>query len=472
MRKFFDLFRLRNEERLPAIGILLLMVLINVLVVTAYAPRFLQPADDYWKLFVNGFKVSGFDPITYYVISEWDTAYNVYRHPLLAFFWFPAYALNQGLTALFGINFAPLMVAAVQVVTGVYTFVFMRRIFREQIGLERWDATLPAAMLFSFAYVLLSLCVPDHFSLSMFLLVFTLYLSGRKMQTGTTWTKCQTVMMFVLTAGVSLNNGIKTFLAALFVNGKKTFRWRFLLLAVLLPSALIWGFCRLEYRVYVWPQEMAKKAKKARIDSIARARIYQKVSDTISIKDTALIAAGVKAEINKRAWAKFRRDHAKTGKPLAKGEFMRWTDISTSRSSTFVENLFGEAFLLHRDHLLEDTLRSRPVIVPYSSALPYVVMGLMSVLILGGIWCGRRQKLLWLAMSFFGFDMFIHFALGFGINEIYIMSPHWAFVFPMAIACLLKRSEGKQRIALRVVLVGLWLFMLAYNLSLMYIGIA
>ena len=217
---------------------------------------------------------------------------------------------------------------------------------------------------------------------------------------------------------------------------------------------------------------MAKKAKKARIDSIARARIYQKVSDTISIKDTALIAAGVKAEINKRAWAKFRRDHAKTGKPLAKGEFMRWTDISTSRRSTLVENLFGEAFLLHRDHLLEDTLRSRPVIVPYDSALPYVVMGLMTVLILGGIWCGRRRKLLWLAMSFFGFDMLIHFALGFGINEIYIMSPHWAFVFPMAIACLLKRSEGKQRIALRVVLVGLWLFMLAYNLSLMYIGIA
>ncbi|MDY6206629.1 MAG: DUF6080 domain-containing protein [Prevotella sp.] len=471
MKKILDMFRLRKEERWPAFGVLLLMIFLNCLVINTYFGQFVPLSEDYWKLFINGFKLSGFDPITYYVVSDWDTNYNVYRHPLLPFFWYPAFLLNKALMAILGINCAVFIIAATQVLVGLYSFVFLYRTLREVIGLKKTDACLLIALFFSFAYVMLALCAPDHFSISMLLLIITLYLSGRKIKSGNSWKAWQTVVMFVLTAGVSLNNGVKTFLSAWFVNGRRLFRWRFFLLAIILPSALMWGFCRLEYRVFVWPKEMAKKHQRAVRDSIAKAKIYQTVADTISIKDSALIAAGVKAEVKKRAMEKFKRDNAGKPTPLMEGEFMRWTDISTSRMATITENLFGEAIQLHQDHLLEDTLRKRPVIVNYRYAHNYVASALLGLLFLCGIWCGRKSRLMLLSLSFFAFDMFIHLLLGFGINEIYIMSPHWAFVFPITIAFLLYNQKGRKQKVLRVLIALLTLFFFIHNLSLLTQGL-
>lgn len=47
--------------------------------------------------------------------------------------------------------------------------------------------------------------------------------------------------------------------------------------------------------------------------------------------------------------AKYVKDHQKawnkhTGKPMGKGEFIKWTDISTSRSETAVENLLASLY--------------------------------------------------------------------------------------------------------------------------------
>lgn len=145
--------------------------------------------------------------------------------------------------------------------------------------------------------------------------------------------------------------------------------------------------------------------------------------------------------------AKYVKDHQKawnkhTGKPMGKGEFIKWTDISTSRSETAVENLFGESIQLHDQHLLQDTLRSRPVIVPYSWIINYVVEAVIVLLFIGGIWCGRRSRFLWMALGGFAFDMFLHMGLGFGINEVYIMGAHWLFVMPMAMAFVVKQAEN------------------------------
>lgn len=77
----------------------------------------------------------------------------------------------------------------------------------------------------------------------------------------------QTILLFVFTAGVSLNNGLKTYLAALFTNGRKFFSIKYFLIGVILPAALMWAFARWEYRTFVWPKEMARheaKMKKTR----------------------------------------------------------------------------------------------------------------------------------------------------------------------------------------------------------------
>ena len=75
-----------------------------------------------------------------------------------------------------------------------------------------------------------------------------------------------------------------------------------------------------------------------------------------------------------------------------KGEFMNWTDKTTSRSQTLVENFFGESIMLHQQNLLGDVLRNRPVIVKYQSAVNYVVEAFIVVLFLLGILAGRKSK--------------------------------------------------------------------------------
>ena len=62
--------------------------------------------------------------------------------------------------------------------------------------------------------------------------------------------------------------------------------------------------------------------------------------------------------------------------------------------------------------------------------------------------------------------MALHIGLGFGINEVYIMSAHWIYVIPIAAAYALKaavRRFGRMPIyALGLLTVYLWV----YNASL------
>lgn len=75
---------------------------------------------------------------------------------------------------------------------------------------------------FSFAYVLLVTFVDDHFGMSLFFLSMTLYLAGKQQQEHRSMPWWQTALLFFFTAGITLSNGAKTFLAALFTNGKNS----------------------------------------------------------------------------------------------------------------------------------------------------------------------------------------------------------------------------------------------------------
>jgi hypothetical protein len=53
--------------------------------------------------------------------------------------------------------------------------------------------------------------------------------------------------------------------------------------------------------------------------------------------------------------------------------------------------------------------------------------------------------------------------LGFGINEVYIMSAHWIYVIPIAIAYFLRGLQPLPQRILRVILVLLTMYLYAYN---------
>lgn len=104
--------RLRREEWILGLGVLLLLVILNGLLITKYDALFSVISDDYGKLLSYNYHVSGFDATTYSVLTEWGMKYDVLRHPLLPYLMWLPYGLNQILISLLGINGA-LYIAAV-----------------------------------------------------------------------------------------------------------------------------------------------------------------------------------------------------------------------------------------------------------------------------------------------------------------------------------------------------------------------
>ena len=446
MKKVFHIFKIQKEERWLALIIFALLAILNDLVIAKYNAPFTQITNDYYKNFIRHFCVSGFDPLTYWVLSDWSAAYNVYRHPLLAFYMYVPYLINMGLMKLTGYNCALYIAVIIQMFCAFYSMVFLYRIFREVIELGKWASHALTLLFFSFGYVMVSAIVPDHFVISMLLLILALYVSGRRMKNHHDFKIWQSVLYFLLTAGTSLNNGLKIFFSALFVNGKRFFRPKHLLLAVILPAGLLWGFCHWEYRTYVWPNEMARKEAKAKKEAAKKDSIQ-------------------KAKQLTKEEAKKKRG-PKQGAPLTKVGFMSWTDISTSRTESVVENLMGESIQLHSDYLLGDELRHRPMIVKYRYWWNYAVEGAISLLFLAGIWYGRKSKYLWLVLSYFALDMVLHIGLGFGINEVYIMTAHWIYALPIAMGFLVKNAPIRFRKYLVGIVAAIALYLIIYNGSL------
>lgn len=469
--QIFRMFRVKRGEAVPAVVALLLYVVLNALVVLRYADKFMQTGKGAWGLFVKNFTISGFDPITYVIITRWSPDYNIYRHPLLAFLVYPLSMLDKWLMQLTGVNLAQYIVAAILLFIVFYSYIFMLRICRDIIGLTGLDSVLLASLLFSFAYVMVAYIVPDHFAPSMFMLLMALYVCGVKLRDGKRLDGWQTMLMFLFTAGITLSNGIKIFIDALFVDGKRFFRPRYLLFAVVIPSAIIWSFARWEYAYYKFPEAKHRAELKKKKSDEKKAKDYAIFRDTTSLTDSVEIKKAFDGMMKQRIHAKYIADHKQPGwshkgKPIANGEFSSWTDISTPRWASAVENLFGESIQLHPDHLLQDTLRGRPVIVSYGCWLNYAVEALVVALFLVGIWMGRRHRFLWMAMCGFGFDMFIHMLLGFGLNEVYIMGAHWLFVIPVAVAYILKQLDGRRLMAVRSLVALLVVYLLAWNVSL------
>lgn len=449
--KPFKLFRIRPEERVQAIVVLAVILVFNSLFIYRMHDLFMQEGfGPYWKVFERELHLSGYDPLTYLGVTDWDVVYQVYRHPLLSFMIWPLYLLNQLFTGLLGVNCVQYLVALPLIACSFYSYIFLYRIHREVIQLERWDATLLTAFCFSFAYILLSLIVPDHFTISMFLLLMVLYISGVCIRKGREFTWWQSAILFYITAGVTLSNGVKVFLSGFFVNLRDFFRPKYLLLAVLLPAALLWGTARWEYQTFILPKEKARAEEKARKAEEVKAKVA-----AMSPEERARFEQKkAKREMVLQLQA------AKSGTPIEDHGFMKWTDITTSRWQSAYENLFGESLQFHQDYFLEDTLVHRPVFVKYRWVLSYVVEALIVLLAVAGIWCGRRSRFLWLCLSCFGFDMGIHMLLGFGINEVFIMAPHFMFVLPIATAFLFRSVRGGW---LRLAVLLLAVFLFIYN---------
>ena len=427
---------IRKEERPVALVAAIVFTLLNALLIYAHYDSFTRGAHvGFWSVFYNHLNMSGYDVFSLIFISCMRLHWNSLRHPLFVLLLLPLYWINHQLMPPTEFNFAPFLMAALLIVCDVAGAILLHRILREIVGCERSDAALLTALFYGIAHVMVATMVPDHFALSLPLLLLTLLIAGRKLKEGKPMKLWQSALLFFLTAGVTLTNGVKVALAAWFVNGRKVFAWRSIA-AFVVPTLLLGA-------IYVWQQDAIVAPQERKIKRIEAA---------VAKKDPARIA-----KLNEH------NDFVKqqNGEALTENvPLLEWSDITTDRWQSAVDNLFGESLQLHRDYLLEDVQQTRPVFVQYRSALNYVVEALLVVLLAVGAWTARREKFFLMVLAWFGFDMLMHMGFGFGLNEVYIMTAHWAFIIPIAAGYILRRSNS---MAPRVLVAALAVWLWAYN---------
>lgn len=427
---------LRKEERPIAGMALVVFAALNALLIANHWQSFTRGAHvGFWSVFYNHLNMSGYDIFSLIFISCMRLHWNTLRHPLFVVLLLPLFWLNRLIMPPTEFNAAVLLMAALLVAADVWGAVLMHRLLRDVVEVRRVDAALLTALFYGFAHVMIATMVPDHFALSLPLLLLTLLIAGRKLKEGKPMKLWQSALLFFLTAGVTLTNGVKVALAAWFVNGRKVFAWRSIA-AFVVPTLLLGA-------IYVWQQDAIVAPQERKIKRIEAA---------VAKKDPVRIAK-----------LKEHNDFVKqqNGEALTNNvPLLEWSDITTDRWQSAVDNLFGESLQLHRDYLLEDVQQTRPVFVQYRSALNYVVEALLVVLLAVGAWMARREKFFLMVLAWFGFDMLMHMGFGFGLNEVYIMTAHWAFIIPIAAGYILRRSNS---MAPRVLVAALAVWLWAYN---------
>lgn len=436
-----NLFILRKEEKWLAAAFLLVLVGLNLMLIDQYSPLFLKCGKvGYWSVFSKNFRMSGYDCWSYITLSNLRIHFETVRHPLFLSMLWPLYQLNHWLMGVTGVNCAVYIMAVLTTFCAVYALVFLYRTMREVLALKVVDATLLTLLFFSFAHVVVAMMVPDHFVFSLFLLTLTLYVSGKAMKEHRPLSVGQSAALLFFTAGITLTNGAKTLLAMLFVNGRRLFRPKSILLGILLPLLLLGGIWWYQYQAFEVPQQKTVH----RIENALR----KKTGDAFD------------KHVNERGqWMK-----AHSGEPVSDLPLLNMTDVTTPRIPTLVENFFGETIQLHQDYLLQDMSHTRPVFVTYRWTLSYVVEALVVLLFVAGLWAGRRRRFIQLCLTWFGVDVMLHLVLGFGINEVYIMAANWIFIIPLAIAALAgELSSRRALLALRILVALLTCYLLVYN---------
>lgn len=434
-----SLFKIKREERLPALILLTVLVVLNAMLIYKYFDLFTRGGNlGFWTLFRKNFCVSGFDAFSYIVLSNMRVHFVTARHPLFLTVLYPLYLLNDYLMSATGVNFAVFLMAALIIFCAFYSFIYMYRIFREVIGLGQNDATLLTTFFFSFAYIMLAAIVPDHFIISLFLLTMTLYIAGMKMKKDEKMSMKETFILFFLTAGITLTNGVKTFMASVFVNRRSALSPKRMFFSFVLPSVLLFGIYFYQHQEIEIPQQQA----------------IRKIEQEHEKRGVNLAEKNRKRE----EWVK-----AHNGKTISDKPILEWTDISTSRMRTAVENLFGESFILHRQYLLQDVQETRPIFVPYDWAINYAVEFIIVILFACGAYFGRKSRFMQMCLVWFSFDMIMHLIAGFGINEVYIMTAHWAFIVPFSVAFMIKNKSEKASKAVRISVAVITAYLLIYN---------
>ena len=232
---FRSIFAIRHDEYAISAIVAVLLLVLHYYFISRFIHQFAHYDAASQYVFLANFHMAGFDPTGYDILAKWSMIYDILRHPLLAWMMWPLYAINQLLWHISGMNCAQFIIGILLFFCAFYSGIFIYRLLRHNIGTSTIGATLLTTFFFTFAYVMVSIIVPDHFAISLFLLLLAIYISATYSAT-TNW---QQSLIYIITAGVTLTNGIVVFLADIILNGKKAIMPKRLLIAYIIPTIIL-----------------------------------------------------------------------------------------------------------------------------------------------------------------------------------------------------------------------------------------
>ena len=440
-------FRRHRETLLVTLLGLLIMAGLNVMMLQWRPDIFTNTRYGAWSAFWDHGEMSGFDTYAYIVVTTFRPVYVLSRHPILAMMLWPLHELNDLLKAELHINCAIYIVAVLWTLLATCSWTLMYRILRKIVELPWHGSLLLTLFFFSFSHVMIITFFPDHMAVTLPLLLLTIYLAGKAMKEGHAMSLWQALPLAFIATGVTTTNIVKVGLADFFTQvGRKPFLKIFLhFLPYLIPLGLLYG-------AYSYQMETTQKAEHELSNKIIREKA----------KKNKTFAAEFEKE------SKLRRERSK--QQIIENPIVTNTEYYIDRLPSLVENIFGEGLLLHTDYTLKDANRTdhRPVLVRYSHWWYYGVEALIVALFLVGLWCGRRERFMWMIFAMFLFDMLIHVGFNFASADVYIMTAHWAFVIPVAVGYLIKEHSSHYALCIMnyALIIMITLFLWWHNLSL------
>lgn len=144
---------------------------------------------------------------------------------------------------------------------------------------------------------------------------------------------------------------------------------------------------------------------------------------------------------------------------------MDYRGTSLNKLYLFVTNFISEPFLFHyKDNLLyaNDTIN----LPSYSSTLCNLVILIIICLSIYSIIINYKNKIVKLFIAFFSVDIFIHFVVGYGIEEGQLFCGHWFFFIPLLLGLLDTHTNNKYiKSIIRLQIAGSAAFLFIYNIN-------
>ncbi len=438
-------FLKRNSETciMALIG-LVVMASLNVMMLNYNYDLWTNPKVGFWTAFYSRFEISGFDPYTYIVVSKWRPLYVITRHPLLAMMMWPLAQLNAWLMGEWHVNCAIFIVAVVWTLLALASWLLTFRILRACLKLTFFSSALLTAWFFSFSHILLVTFTPDHMSITLPLLLLTVLLAAKAVERKRPMPLWQSLPLLFVSTGVTTTNMVKVGIADLFTQWGRKSCGRVVLhfMAYLVPLAVIGA-------LLVCQNKTTEAEEKANNERMMQKKAEKNASFAAEWKHQKEVMAK-KHEMQK-----------------VNMSFVTNTEHYIGRLPSVVENVFGEGIILHSDYALKDANKERPVLVTYAHWWFYALEAITVLLFIAGMWAGRRERLLWMVVSMFAFDMLLHVGMEFASADLYIMTAHWAFSMPIAVGFLLKYTERRSLKAyalVQCVVLFLTLFQWVHNM--------